>query len=58
MLKRIIAILLCLLLVFSFAACKKNNADGGSSNPSSSDATQDFEKEYDEWENDEPTDEE
>ncbi len=48
MLKRLIALFLCLLLVFSFAACKKDKDDiESSSKPTTSDPTQDYEQ--DEW---------
>lgn len=44
MFKRIIAIVLSLLLVLSFAACKKDNTEGASSDITSSDGTQDFDQ--------------
>lgn len=48
MLKKLIALFLCLLLVVSFAACKKDKDDvDSSSNQSTSDPTQDYEQ--DEW---------
>lgn len=48
MLKKFIAFFLCLLLVVSFAACKKNKTDAdGSSKPTLSDPTQDYEQ--DKW---------
>ncbi|MBQ5910424.1 MAG: hypothetical protein IIW94_00250 [Clostridia bacterium] len=57
MLKRIIAIVLALLLVFSFAACKKDKTDGTSSVITDSNPTQDFDN--DEWdEGEDLTDEE
>lgn len=53
MLKKFIAIFLCLLLVVSFAACKKDkdNIDSSSSPSAFSDPTQDYDK--DEWTEDE-----
>lgn len=56
MFKRIIAIALCLLLVLSFAACKKDKADGSSTDITSSDATQDFDQDI--WDEGSLTEEE
>jgi len=56
MFKRIIAIALCLLLVLSFAACKKDKVDGSSSDITSSDATQDFDQDI--WDEGSLTEEE
>ncbi len=56
MFKRILAITLCLLLVLSFAACKKDKADGASSDITSSDATQDFDQDI--WDEGSLTEEE
>lgn len=48
MLKKLIALFLCLLLVVSFVACKKDKDDvDSSSNQTTSDPTQDYEQ--DEW---------
>lgn len=48
MLKKFIALILCVLLVLSFAACKKDKNDvDSSSNQTTSDPTQDYEN--DEW---------
>lgn len=54
MLKKLIALLLCFLLVISFSACKKDKGDVDSSSQqtSSSDPTQDYENDqWDEGEN-------
>ena len=53
MLKKLIALFLCLLLVFSFAACKKDKDDiESSSKATTSDPTQDYENDqWDEGEN-------
>ncbi|MBQ1187263.1 MAG: hypothetical protein IIX54_06230 [Clostridia bacterium] len=51
MFKKILALLLALLLVFSFAACKKDNADGTSSVVTDDNPTQDYDNgEWDEGE--------
>lgn len=56
MFKRILAITLCLLLVLSFAACKKDKTGGASSDITSSDATQDFDQDI--WDEGSLTEEE